>query len=144
MRPPVVSEKVEQQHIVYTLRLFRFQVYVVGHPSPNDGRKFRGTGQTAGIPDLFAFSPRRDIRLDEEERDDLCAPVRDFVWVECKRHGGQMSDGQREFQQLAREVGGRMHHVVGTLDAVIAWLIETRWAKPEQFTHYRQPKGISA
>lgn len=131
LRPPRVPEKVEQQHIIDTLRTFRFQVYVVGHPSPNDGRKFRGTGQTPGIPDLFAFSPLRD------------GAYREFLWVEAKRAGGRLRPEQAEFRELALRVSERMHHVVGTLDAVIAWLIAQRWAAATQFSHFRIPKQES-
>lgn len=157
MRPPVVPEKVEQQHIIDTLRLFKFEVYVVGHPAPRDGRTHFGTGQTPGIPDLFAFSPLYSdadgpcaicgYDADDERHQSLPhgwegRQARDFVWVECKRRGGRMSDAQIEFEQLAREVGGRMHHVVGTLDAVITWLIEQRFASPHQFAHYRLPQEV--
>lgn len=135
MKPRIIPEKVEQEHIVRTLRLLRFEVYVLGHPSPADGRRFRGTGQTPGLPDLVAFSP---LRVTD------AGAGRDCVWIEVKRAGGRLRFEQAIFREQARQVGGRMHHVVGTLDAVIEWLVAERWAKTDAFPHYRQPKERTA
>lgn len=121
---PRVSEKVEQAHIVQLLRSIGARVYVIGHPSPADGRAFRGTGQTPGIPDLLAF---------------LHASAREpeLLFVEAKARGGRLRPEQAEFQDLARRA--HVSHVVGGLDAVIAWLVERHYVKAEAFTHYRQP-----
>lgn len=136
MRPRAVPEKVEQAHITRTLRLLKFEVFVIGHPSPNDGRTFRGTGQTPGIPDLIGFSPARALPP-------ATRAVRDLLWVEAKSTAGRLRPEQAFFRELVVSMAcGQVHHVVGTLDAVIAWLIETGWAARDQFSHYRQPTEV--
>jgi len=115
-------EKVEQQQIVQLLRTFGWAVYVLGHPSPADGRRHRGTGQTPGLPDLLAFSP---------------APVRQQVWIEVKRDGQQhrLRPAQVAFRSLARDAG--VGHVVGTLNDVVGWLVEHRYITERQVPWYR-------
>lgn len=118
-KPPL--EKVEQQHIVQLLRTFGWTVYVLGHPSPADGRTHRGTGQTPGVPDLLAFSP---------------APVRQ-VWIEVKRAGQQhqLRPAQVEFRQFVIDAG--LAHVVGTLDDVVGWLLRAGYVNEGQVPWYR-------
>jgi hypothetical protein len=116
------TEKVEQQHIVQLLRTFGWTVYVLGHPSPNDGRAHRGTGQTPGVPDLLAFSP---------------PPARRQVWIEVKREGQQhrLRPAQVMFRELALDAG--VGHVVGTLNNVVGWLVEHRYLTERQVPWYR-------
>lgn len=106
-RPPRLPEKAEQARIVQLLRAMGAAVYVLGHPSPSDGRQFRGTGQTPGIPDLCCFLPRRGT-------------MRLQLWIEVKAAGGRLRPAQADFQALCREAG--QAHLVGGLDAVLAWL----------------------
>jgi hypothetical protein len=119
-KPPL--EKVEQQHIVQLLRTFGWTVYVLGHPSPADGRSHRGTGQTPGVPDLLAFGP---------------PPARRQVWIEVKREGQQhrLRPAQVMFRELALDAG--VGHVVGTLNNVVGWLVEHRYLTERQVPWYR-------
>jgi hypothetical protein len=120
-------EKIEQAHIVAFLRQIGCAVCVIGHPSPSDGRSSRGTGQTPGIPDLWAFLPAR-------------GPVAAAtgVWIEVKAAGGQLRPEQAAFRAQCEQC--RVAHVVGGLDAVIAFLIDGGWVKSSSLPHYRQPK----
>ena len=108
-KPPVVPEKVEQARIVQLLRSLGASVYVLGHPSPSDGRRYHGTGQTPGIPDLYAFLPRRPG----------VAPA-ETLWIEVKRQGGAVRPAQRVFEAECWEAG--QFHILGTLDDVQSWL----------------------
>lgn len=115
-RLPRVTEKAEQAAIVQLLRSIGAAVYVLGHPSPSDGRTHRGTGQTAGIPDLFAILPLR-----------AGMPAPRAVWIEVKAKGGQMSPAQQQFQDLC--FGASMPHVVGGVDAVVGYLQACGWVR---------------
>lgn len=121
-----VSEKVEQQHIVQLLRSIGAAVYVLGHPSPNDGRTHRGTGQTPGVPDLMAFMPEYGPLL----------------FIEVKAKGGRLRPEQAAFRDyVVAHVGECAAHIVGGLDDVIEWLILHGWLKPENVPHYRRPEA---
>lgn len=128
-RVPVVSEKVEQSHIVQLLRSIGAKVYVSGtHRRRED---FQGTMQTPGIPDIEAFIPNRcgigGYRL---------------LKVEVKRIGGRLRPEQQEYQQLCDQAS--VAHVVGNLDAVIGWLVREGYVKASSVPHYRQPAPTSA
>lgn len=110
MKPARVSEKAEQAAIVKLLETLGAKVYVLGRPSPNDGRTHRGTGQTPGVPDLLAFLGGWQL-----------------VAIEVKAKGGRLSPAQVEFQTLARQSG--VNHIAGGLDAVIAWLTDRGYLK---------------
>ena len=112
-KPPVVPEKIEQARIVQLLRSLGASVYVLGHPSPSDGRAFRGTGQTPGIPDLYAFLPPLKF---------ASPPHGVTLWVEVKRQGGAVRPAQRDFDAQCRAVW--QPYVRGTLDDVRAWLTD--------------------
>lgn len=123
------SEQVEQAHIVQLLRSVGAAVYVMGtHRRRGD---YQGTMQTAGIPDLLAFVPPAAGST---------VPPR-LLFVECKAAGGRLRLEQVDFREhcLAAEVD----HVVGNLDAVIAWLVERGLVKASQFPSYRLPKEQS-
>ena len=120
-----VSEKVEQQHIVTLLRSIGATVYVLGHPSPRDGRTHRGTGQTPGVPDLWAFLPAHAAQ-----------PAR-AIWIEVKATGGRLRPEQVEFRERCLTSG--VSHLVGGLDTVIAFLVEHRWLKADNLPHYKRP-----
>ena len=82
--------------------------------------------QSAGIPDLLAFLPstREPGRLV-------------LVCVECKRRGGRLRPEQAIFRERCRAAG--VAHVVGDLDAVIAFLVEQGFLRATQVPSYRQP-----
>lgn len=122
-----VSEKVEQAHIVQLLRSIGGKVYVSG--TVRRRGDFAGTMQTPGIPDVEAFLP---------------APPDDphGAWVvlkvECKARGGRLRPEQAEYRRLCE--AAQIWHVVGGLDAVIAWLASAGYVRTDQFPHYRQPR----
>lgn len=117
MKPKPRPEKAEQAAIVQLLRSIGATVYILGHPSPADGRTFRGTGQTPGIPDLYAFLPPK-----QHHPDWPIAYRAGGLWVEVKRVGGKLRPEQADFRDRCVRAG--LPHVVGTCDAVIAWLVE--------------------
>lgn len=120
-----VPEKSEQLHGVQLLRSLGAKVYVLGgHRRRGD---YQGTMQTEGIADVFAFIPIRGE-----------APRRIFLAWECKAVGGRLRPEQQEFQALC--IDAQVAHLVGPLDALIAWLAARDIVKAESFPHYRQPR----
>jgi hypothetical protein len=115
---PRVTEKAEQAAIVQLLRSIGAYVYVIGHPSPDDGRTQRGTGQTAGIPDLYAVLGHRAPYGSGQP----CA-----VWIEVKAKGGKLRAEQDLFRRRVLSVGH--YHIVGGLDAVLCWLAGGGWIR---------------
>lgn len=119
-----VPEKTEQAHIVQLLRSVGAAVYVLGtHRRRGD---YQGTCQTPGLPDLMAFVPSGST-----------VPPR-LLFVECKAAGGRLRVEQIDFQEHCHIA--EVEHVVGDLDAVIAWLVERGVVKAQLFPSYRQPK----
>ncbi len=116
-----VSEKVEQAHGVTLLRMIGAAVYVLGHPSPKDGRKFRGTGQTAGLPDVYAFLPQRIAPT--------CRLLPVALWWECKAVGGRVRPEQAAFRDSCARAG--VAHVVGPYDALVLWLTDAGYVDRE-------------
>lgn len=101
-----VSEKVEQQRIVRLLRTLPAAVYTLG--TTRRRTDYPGTMQSPGVPDLLCFLPRRDVygaRL---------------LMIEVKTARGVLSPAQHIFREQCRLAG--IAHVVGPLDAVVAWL----------------------
>ena len=125
LKPRPAPEKVVQQQIVTALRRIGATVYVIGHAPPRDGRRHFGTGQTPGIPDLFAFLPARAGR-------------RETLWIEVKREGGRVRPEQLDFAQLCLEAQAK--YVRGTLDDVYAWLVDHGYILADSLPHYRQPQ----
>lgn len=120
-----IPEKIEQAHVVQLLRSLGWAVYVIGHPSPADGRTFRGTGQTPGMADLEAHSPGHSIRGPE------------LVKIEVKAKGGKLRSEQVTYQQLCER--SMVAHIVGGLDAVIAWLMAAGYLTSDRVPYYRLP-----
>lgn len=141
-------EKAEQSHIVQLLRSIGGAVYVMGTHRRRDDH--HGTMQTPGIPDLMAFLPiarnliSAGIGIDDDgaayERGAKFGPC--LLFVECKAVGGRLRPEQQAFQ-LHCDVA-KVAHVVGGLDAVIAWLTAHGYVNATQFPHYRQPREGSA
>jgi hypothetical protein len=152
-----VLEKTEQAHIQQLLTSIGGMVYVLGtrrsrgKPCPNCQTfvpEDQGTRQTAGIADLVAFLPPRPkyepMDVDEEtgsfSRFQAGRPV--LLFVECKAEGGRLSIEQRAFRDLC--IDAEIAHVVGGLNAVIAWLVPRHYVKAENFPHYRQPAAMNS
>lgn len=119
-----IPEKVVQQHIVRLLASVGARVYVLGTRRPRGD--YQGTCQTPGIPDLLAFVPVAPG-----------ASRTHLVFIEAKAQGGRPSPAQRDFQVLCAAAG--VAHVLGDLDAVIAWLVDAGLLRADRVPHYRQP-----
>jgi hypothetical protein len=140
MKTPRVSEKAEQAHGVQLLRGLGGKVYVIGHPSPNDGRRHRGTGQTPGLADVLAFLPPRTRFVDTVAGSVELEARTVLVFWEAKASGGRLRPEQVEFRALCQDAA--VEHVVGDLDALIAWLVSRHYVKAESFPHYRQHEAV--
>ena len=106
-----VSEKQEQQAIVDLLTLIGAKVYVIGRTPPRDGRTHFGTGQTPGIPDIYAILPTMGVKQ-----------WRHAMWIEVKRQGGRTRPEQLEFEEHTRDIG--IAYFRGTADGFTAYLRE--------------------
>jgi hypothetical protein len=154
-RRPVEQGDAMQRQIEHLLRSFGFEVFVIGTRQsrgtgcPNCGTfvptRSHGTRQTPGVTDLIGFSKLHARPLDERLRAaGAVLPLRRvFVFVEskCGPHA-RLNPEQQAFRALCKEAG--IPHVVGDLNAVIAWLCEQGIARPDQFSHFRQPKQEAA
>lgn len=134
-RRPRQLEKVEQQHIVDLLRSIGGEAYVLGtrrgrgRSCPSCGtfvQEHQGTRQSPGLSDVIGFTPIREGR-------------RRMLVVEVKAEGGRLRDEQRDFRDFC--VAAAVPHVVGGLNAVIAWLMAEGFLKADQVPHYRLPAG---
>ena len=143
-----VPEKTEQAHIVQLLRSIGGAAYVMGTTRRRGDHP--GTMQTPGIPDLMAFLPIARNRIsagfaiDEDgaayERGQNFGPC--LLFIECKAAGGKMRPEQHAFKSHC-EIA-KVAHLVGGLDAAIAWLTQHGYVNANQFPHYRQPKGVTS
>ncbi len=126
-----VPEKTEQAHGVQLLRSLGAKVYVLGTVRAKGDHP--GTRQTPGLPDVEAFIPVRGAESVPGE-----VRQRMFLKWECKAVGGRLRPEQREYQELC--AGAHVAHVVGTFDALIAWLAARGFVKAQSFPEYRQPR----
>jgi len=123
VRPPRRLEKAEQHAGVQLLRTAcRAQVYVLGHARPKGDRQ--ATMQSPGLPDVEGFLPRPG------------GGAVFFKW-EVKRTGGRLSPAQVDYRARCLEAG--VAHIVGDLDALIAWLIAEGFLRRDQVPYYRLP-----
>lgn len=99
-----------------------------------------GTRQTPGIPDVLAFLPAKRGYRDEQDLPTFVGPL--LLFWEAKAPGGRLSPEQKAFQLHCQTAG--IPHVVGDLDALIAWLCERGYCSVTQFPFYRQPKAATA
>ena len=129
-----VAEKTEQAHIVSTLRMIAGHDAVFTLGTVRKRGDHPGTMQSPGLPDVVAFLPSRRPPGETPRRVLLC--------VECKADGGRLSPQQVVFRNLCHDA--EIAHVVGTFNAVIQWLCERGYAKPESFSHERQPQAVRA
>lgn len=148
-RSAVPLEKVEQAQSLALLAALGGQVYTLGtrrpkgKPCPTCGtfmREHQGTCQTEGISDALVFLPRRP----DEWPAGLAVPVTEttplvLLALESKRSkGSKVSDEQKRFRDLCVRAG--LAHVLGDTNAVIAWVLEHGYLRPDQIPHYRLPK----
>lgn len=125
-RGPRTPEKVVQQQVVRLLQSIGAQVYVLGTVRPRGD--YRGTCQTAGVPDVWCFLPAHPTFTEQPDR------VRG-LWVECKAVGARRSEAQEYFR--ARCEASRVNYVCGGVDDVLAWLEERAWVRREGLAWYR-------
>lgn len=123
---PRVPEKTVQAHVVQLARTVGGKVWVIGgHRRRTD---YQGTMQTPGLSDLVLFIPEGDRWH--------------LVFFECKAKGGRLSPEQVIFRDLVLAVAANasvVHHLVGGLDAFIAWLVTRGLVRTENVPHYRRP-----
>lgn len=100
-------ERAEQAEIVKLLRMLGASVYVLG--TTRKRGDYQGTCMTPGIPDLYVLWPSADETQCFERG----------MWIEVKSATGRLSAAQRRFQAECHGAG--IQHLVGGLDAVIAW-----------------------
>lgn len=133
-RPKPRPEKAEQALTLQLLRSIGAHVYVLGTVRPQGD--YRGTCQTAGLPDLWVMLPPSPCvcSLTDEPH---TRPGK-ALWIEMKRHGGRVRPEQKVFAQRCQEAG--VAHVTGTCDDVIRYLCDGGWLKASSLPHYRQPK----
>lgn len=120
-----MSERVEQTHGVRLLASLGAKNYVSGTVRARGDRP--STMQTPGIPDVESFLPS------------LGGRPRVLLKWECKAVGGRLRPEQAAYRELCLEAG--IAHVVGPLDALIAWLAREGYIRADSVPHYRQPKG---
>jgi hypothetical protein len=99
-----LSEKTVQSQIVHLLRSLGASVYVIG--TVRRKGDWHGTMMSPGICDVLAFVQCRDAYR--------------FVAIEVKAGRGRLRPEQAQFQAHCQ--AAHIEHVVGGLDAVIAWL----------------------
>ena len=121
-RAPRVPERVVQQQCVHLLRSLGGLVWVLG--TTRRQGDYRGTMQTPGLPDVvFALKGRMGM-------------------LECKAAGGRLRPEQETFRQACQDCG--VHHVVGGVDELVAWLVGQGLVRADHVPHYRLPGAGSA
>lgn len=128
MSPRRAPERAIQSQGARLLRTIGGRVWELG--TTRRRGDYAGTMQTPGLPDVLAFMPPREPHL-----------WRLLVW-EAKAPGGRLRPEQAIFRELCQFAG--IHHVVGDLDALIAWLLEHGYLRRDQIAHYRAPIGASS
>jgi hypothetical protein len=115
-------EKTEQAAIVQLLRTIGASVYVIG--TRRRKGDYQGTGNTAGVPDVYAvlpWIPTYKGRLGLS--DTWTVPV----WIEVKAPKGRPSKAQEQFQ--VESTNCRIPHLIGGIDVVTHWLRQGGWIK---------------
>ena len=118
-RQPRQTERAEQEGIVQLLRAIGATVYVSGTTRQRTDTH-HGTCQTPGIPDIEAFLPAR-------------FESRVLLKVEVKAAGGRLRPEQAVYRDLCAVAN--VPHIVGGLDAVIAWLSAHGYLRTDQVSH---------
>jgi len=123
---PSADEKAEQASIINLIEALGGRAYVLGSRRAQycglcgARNSDQGTRQTEGLGDLAVYLPPppriRDLGTS------WC-----FLWIECKGRGGTLSAEQVRFREI--NLKARIAHIVGGLDAVLAWLKAGGWVK---------------
>ena len=120
-KPRPRLERYEQADGVKLLRILGAAVYVLGTVRPRGDHP--GTCMTSGLPDVQCFLPMR-------------GDVRRFLCWEVKSAAGRLRQEQAEFRAYCIDAG--VHHVVGDLTALMAWLVGAGYLTSDQLSHGRQ------
>ena len=121
------AHKAAQAQIVKLLITIGAKVYVSG--TTRRKGDYQGTMQSAGIPDLEVFLPKR-ARVANMR---TCR-----VWkIEVKTGRATMTKAQRDYAELCLKAG--IAHIVGDLDTVIAWLVAEGYLTRGQVLHEHLP-----
>lgn len=119
---PRVPERVVQRQCVALLRSLGAQVWVLG--TTRRQGDYHGTMQSPGLPDAIAALKGR------------------MVMCEFKAAGGRLRPEQAAFRQACQDCG--VHHVVGGVDALVAWLVAEGLVRTDCVAHYRLPSDPTA
>jgi hypothetical protein len=115
---PVIDEAALEKAIEHAgdtlMAKLGFEIIRFSHPGK--------TKQTPGISDRRYYRRPRTI----ERRDGSYHRPAIACWWEAKSATGEQRPGQKVFQELVMACGE--HYVLGTLDALVAWLIDQRIA----------------
>lgn len=130
-RQPARLERHEQSDGVALLRSLGAHVYVLGTVRPRGDTP--GTMQTPGLADVQAFLPRPRYRSGQFE------PRRLMLWEVKRSRGGKLRAEQIDYRQHCIDAG--LAHVVGDLNALMAWLVAEGYLLASQLPHDRQPGG---
>jgi hypothetical protein len=132
-QPGRLPEKAVQIQVRGLYEQLGARVYVSGTVRPRVAPCYRcgappahkdfSTRQTAGIPDLEVWLPPKGGK-----------PAR-LLKHEVKAEGGRLSPDQARYREYCLEAG--IAHVVGGLDAAIAWLHQEGYITAAQVPHYR-------
>jgi hypothetical protein len=123
---PRLDEKAEQAQILTLIQTLGGRVYVLGSRRAQYcglcgvRQSDQGTRQTEGLGDLLVYLPPPP-RIRDLGTCWVC------VWIECKGRGGTLSAEQVRFREINEKA--RVAHIVGGLDAVLAWLQAGGWVK---------------
>lgn len=128
---PVRLEKHEQADGVRLLRSLGATVYVLGTVRPRGDRP--STMQTPGLADVEAFLPRPRLGAGQFN------PARLVKWEVKRSAGGKVRPEQIEYRQHCIDAG--VDHVIGDLNALMAWLVGKGYLAADQLPHDRQPGG---
>jgi hypothetical protein len=140
-----VREKDVQTQIIAALRSIGATVCTIGRPPrrdrpcPSCGTRTptrKGTGQTAGIPDLVAFLPHAAWKPHGPEQTTRAHQL----WIEVKAAGGTRSPAQLEFADRCQDT--RQPYLVGGLDEVLDYLLTRGYIR--EVAHYRSPHAKEA
>jgi len=124
---PTADEKTEQASILNLVHLLGGRAYVLGTRRGQycglcGGRNTdQGTRQTEGIADLYVLLPPAPTTYPQP------GTAWAALWIEVKGRGGTLSPEQVAFRDFCAR--SRVPHLVGGIDAFLAWCQAGGWVK---------------
>jgi len=122
-------ERVEQNAILRLISSLGGCAWVLG--TTRRRGDYQGTMQTPGVADVYGVLPARPPFTSEAT--ELA------FWVEVKAKGGRLRPEQKVFREHCLAAG--VEHIVGGVDAFIAWCITRGYLRADQVAHYRVHSG---